>query len=258
MQRMQSEIQNKSVRYSGLNSLLLCAIQLLALCSTHRASAVILAEPKRQSRPMSEEFFPESRFGSGPIRKDAEDEYELDGPSRRPAGLEFSNGTGTVQPTLVIPEGDMPHSQGNLNPKPSDSLRAGVQEVALIASDLGFFPKTLFVTKDTPVKIFATGASTRSLCVMIDSFQVRKQVRSQKVVEISFTPTQVGQYRFHCPINGMEGTILVKDTASRNLGSWMQPASRPVPREIEAGENSNDRFQERTPKRREPRFSKGE
>lgn len=255
MRCIQNKFQNKSLSYSfGY----LLGLTILSICSSRAAFAVILAEPKRQSRPMAEEFFPESRFGSGPIRKDAEDEYELDGPSRKPAGLEFSDGSGRVQPTLVIPDGDMPVSQGNLNPKPSDSARSGVQEVALIASDLGFFPKTLFVTKDTPVKIFATGASTRSLCVMIDSFQVRKQVKSQKVVEISFTPTQVGQYRFHCPINGMEGTILVKDTASRNLGSWMQPASQPVSRQVEPGENSNERFQERSGKRREPRYSKGD
>src|SRR5262249_52469558 len=92
--------------------------------------------------------------------------------------------------------------------------RRGVQEVALIAGDLGFFPKTVFVTRDIPVRIFVTGASRNTLCIMMDSFQVRKQVRSQKIEEITFTPSTPGKYRFYCPVNGMEGTMIVKEIAA--------------------------------------------
>jgi hypothetical protein len=91
---------------------------------------------------------------------------------------------------------------------------SGVQEVALIASDLGFFPKTIFVTRDIPVRIYLTGASKKPLCMMMDSFNLRKQVRSQKVEELSFLPTQPGQYRFYCPINGAEGSLFVKELSS--------------------------------------------
>ena len=49
---------------------------------------------------------------------------------------------------------------------------------------------------------------------MMDSFQVRKQVRAQKIEEITFTPSTPGQYRFYCPVNGMEGTMIVKELAS--------------------------------------------
>ncbi|MEN9724214.1 MAG: Cupredoxin-like domain, partial [Pseudomonadota bacterium] len=89
--------------------------------------------------------------------------------------------------------------------------RNGVQEVAMIAGDLGFFPKTLFVTKDIPVRLFVTGASKQSLCVMMDSFQVRKQVRSQSIEELSFTPEIAGKFRFYCPINGAEGSLIVRE-----------------------------------------------
>lgn len=94
------------------------------------------------------------------------------------------------------------------------TLRKGVQEVALIAGDLGFFPKTLFVTQDIPVRLFVTGASRTTLCIMMDSFQVRKQVRSQKIEEITFTASVPGRYRYYCPVNGMEGTLIVKEVAS--------------------------------------------
>lgn len=91
--------------------------------------------------------------------------------------------------------------------------RKGVQEIALIANDLGYFPKTIFVTRDIPVRLFVTGASKNTLCLMLDSFAVRKQVKSQKVEEITFTPSVPGQYRFYCPVNGMEGTLVVKELA---------------------------------------------
>ncbi len=90
----------------------------------------------------------------------------------------------------------------------------GVQEVALIASDLGYFPKTVFVNRDTPVRMYVTGASKNSLCIMMDAFQVRKQVRSQKIEEITFTPSTPGKYRFYCPVNGMEGTMIVRELVS--------------------------------------------
>jgi len=89
--------------------------------------------------------------------------------------------------------------------------RNGVQEVAVIAGDLGFFPRTVFVTRDVPVRMFVTGASKNSLCILMDSFQVRKQVRSQKIEEVAFTPKQPGSFRFYCPINGAEGYLVVRE-----------------------------------------------
>jgi plastocyanin domain-containing protein len=67
---------------------------------------------------------------------------------------------------------------------------------------------------------------------MMDSFQIRKQIRSQKIEEISFTPTSPGQYRFYCPVNGMEGTLLVKELTSA-LPSEESMGSRPVLEETE-------------------------
>ncbi len=181
-------------------------------------AGILLAAP---ARPVSSEFkeeLPDSRFGSLPIRSDmsGSDDHEYyskvdnNQGSRRPAGFEFTDQTGQVKSTPIITEVGTPSSMANQNPKPSSPSRMGVQEIALIAGDLGFFPKTLFVTKDIPVRLFVTGSSKKSLCVMMDFFQIRRQVRSQKIEEISFTPSAVGQFRFYCPINGMEGTLLVK------------------------------------------------
>jgi hypothetical protein len=96
--------------------------------------------------------------------------------------------------------------------------RKGIQEISIIAGDLGFFPKTIFVSRDVPVRLFVTGASKGSLCIMMDSFNVRKQVRSNKIEEITFVPNQPGTYRFYCPVNGSEGTMVVKELTTATPG----------------------------------------
>lgn len=100
----------------------------------------------------------------------------------------------------------------NTETPPLGTLRRnGVQEVAVIAGDLGFFPRTVFVTQDIPVRMFVTGASKNALCIMMDSFNVRKQVKSQTIEEVSFTPERPGKFRFYCPVNGAEGFVVVRE-----------------------------------------------
>ncbi len=98
------------------------------------------------------------------------------------------------------------------------------QEAAVIVNDLGFFPSTLFVTQGIPVRLFVTGASQRSQCMIIDAFGVRRQIRNQKVEEVTFTPDQSGKFSFTCPMNGAKGTIVVKELEL----SERLPASEPV------------------------------
>jgi hypothetical protein len=95
----------------------------------------------------------------------------------------------------------------------SDSVarRKGVQEVSVIANDLGFFPKTFFVSRNVPVRLYVTGATKNSTCLMMDAFNVRKQLRMNKVEEITFVPNQAGTYRFYCPVNNSDGTMVVKE-----------------------------------------------
>jgi hypothetical protein len=205
---------------------------------TLEAGVVLAPQPSTPNgkESLGTETFPESHFGtsfdqtqpSNFRHTTAEElnEYQ-ERSARRPAGLEFTKDTGQVRPNVVVEDTSMPRSPANLNPKPNSTSRTGVQEVALIAGDLGFFPKTIFVTRDIPVRMFVTGASKKPLCIMMDSFQVRKQIRSQRVEEISFTPSTSGQYRFYCPVNGMEGTLLVKEpsTIANVLEDDQSPAS---------------------------------
>lgn len=192
------------------------------------------------------EVFPRSRFGHRPMRIDpgvdesfvssevremdesddpaTDSEGERRESSRSPASLDSGTpapAAGTAEASLLMarparhalsppPEPD-PETGASL----ADTIaRRGVQEVSVIAGDLGFFPRTIFVTRDVPVRLFVTGASRGTLCFMMDSFQVRREIRSSKIEEITFTPGMPGRYRFYCPINGMEGSMIVKELSS--------------------------------------------
>lgn len=166
---------------------------------------------------------PESRFGTAAKRPDL-------GPDPLSQIQSIDEEGGTRAPASVVVNQDAPRDRKKIErveqrvleqdeiPKLPEmdaliSKRKGIQELSLIAGDLGYFPKTLFVTRDVPVRLFVTGSSKNALCLMLDSFQIRKQVRSNKIEEITFTPNQPGRYRFYCPVNGMEGTLIVKELA---------------------------------------------
>jgi len=177
----------------------------------------------------SDEQFPESRWGSAPMRaRKTESETEMRNvrmATRQPAsagGRENARATGEDEARgwdvvdREIPSRSSQRGPASDLPDPVQSApkKAGVQEVAVIAGDLGFFPKKVFVNRDMPVRLFVTGASRKNLCVLIDAFQVRRQVKSNKVEEITFTPGSAGTFRIHCPINGIEGTLVVREISN--------------------------------------------
>ena len=122
--------------------------------------------------------------------------------SRAPAGI-------GERPKVVEVEGQVSTSKKAIERHAQQSK--SFQEVAIIANDLGFFPSTLFLTQGIPVRLYITGASQKSQCFMLDDFGVRRQIRNQKIEEITFTPDQTGTFSFNCPMNGAKGTVVVKE-----------------------------------------------
>ncbi len=129
--------------------------------------------------------------------------------SRAPASMTDTFGAGVSSPNWMREQSKSVDQ--SVTRQDTLTARKGVQEISVIANDLGFFPKTVFVSRDIPVRLFVTGASKQPLCIMMDSFNVKKQVRSQKVEEITFTPSSPGTYRFYCPVNGSEGVLVVRE-----------------------------------------------
>lgn len=195
---------NRSYSYSKVIIILLLASGVLSHPHLGQAEALFVQGGQTGERePANAERFPESQFGAAPSAPDLgtgslasviADESEKG--ERRPA----NEGTPDTLSPGKFAEMRLPKST------------KGLQEISLIVNESGFYPKTLFVTRDIPVRLFVTGSSAKNLCIMMDEFQVRRQIRSLKVEEIQFTPTSAsGPYRFYCPINGLEGTLFVKD-----------------------------------------------
>ena len=179
------------------------------------SAGVVLAPPQPPAEmPGPDDNFEESSFGRTPNKPlgrmsgraadelDRDPQYQQRGPASVTGGhsAAFSGGARSDRTSRGL--------------EPLTKLRRGIQEISVIAGDLGFFPKVIFASRDVPVRLYVTGASKNTLCMMMDSFQVRRQIRSSKIEEITFTPGTAGKYRFYCPVNGMEGTLVVRDLAS--------------------------------------------
>ncbi|MBU6153953.1 MAG: cupredoxin domain-containing protein [Bdellovibrionales bacterium] len=160
-----------------------------------------------------------SRFGSDAKRDEKKRELSR---VLQPISESSFEGSGNRSPASVI--------EKSLTGQPKSAVirklkkEKAYQEVAVIANELGFFPSTVFVTEGVAVKLFLTGASQKSQCFMLDPFEIRRQVRNQRVEEITFTPEHAGKYTFHCPMNGAKGTLVVREL---DLGERKPASSSP-------------------------------
>ena len=145
-----------------------------------------------------------------PLAPISETSFERDS-SRAPASV--SEGAGRGPATVKTVKADA--NRDASIPKKAIVNRAkrekSYQEVAVIANESGFYPSTVFLTQGIPVRIFVTGSSAKAQCFMLDQFGVRRQIRSQKIEEITFVPDTVGTFSFSCPMNGAKGSIVVKE-----------------------------------------------
>ncbi len=105
------------------------------------------------------------------------------------------------------------------------------QDVSVIVNELGFFPSTLMVTQGVPVRLFITGATKKSQCFILESQGVRRQIKAEKIEEVTFVPDAEGVFRFSCPINGAEGKLVVRPL---QLDGYRKEVRRPA----SAGEES--------------------
>ncbi|MBI2604649.1 MAG: cupredoxin domain-containing protein [Deltaproteobacteria bacterium] len=127
-------------------------------------------------------------------------------------------------------------------PKP---VKPGVfQEVSVIVSDHGYFPSRIFVTQNIPVRVYLTTPSKSTLCFMIDNWSVKKGITPGKVEEVNFVPDRAGNYRFYCPVKGIEGTLTVREAPApggepaRNVAAL---AEKPVdPQRVSSSRTYNE------------------
>jgi plastocyanin len=202
----------KSNSKPGYSWMMVTAVLASLVVARGSNAEVVLKEPTPVQMPNPVEY-PVSEFGKQPA--DPTTGKFKEEANRAPAGLMMED--------LAITEEEEKQRQSELHTEKMkntnrnsiiSNAKRGVQEVAVIAGDMGYFPKTVFVTRDIPVRLYVTGSSKSTLCIMMDSFHVRREVKTKSIAEINFPPSVPGKYRFYCPINGMEGTLIVKELAS--------------------------------------------
>lgn len=99
------------------------------------------------------------------------------------------------------------------NISPQQAHKYGVQEFSIIATKQGYFPRNIIVRRNIPVNLYLTTTESRDLCFIMkgEDFSIHKGVGSKSIVKVSFEPRKTGPYRFHCPINNLSGTLIVRD-----------------------------------------------
>lgn len=155
-----------------------------------------------------------SRFGGDP------ESVVSRNPASVPEPIQISSFEDSYQrPAATAGERSVASVSGNVKKDvPEDGFklseikkRNGVQEVAIISSDQGFFPGNIVLTKGVPARLFlSTSSKEQAQCFVLDDFKIRRQIKQNRIEEVQFTPEVEGQYAFHCPVNGARGNILVK------------------------------------------------
>lgn len=94
-----------------------------------------------------------------------------------------------------------------------------IREMAIILSDEGFYPQSLFAYKGERVRFYLTSVSNKPKCFMIPDKEVFLGVQRGQVTEAVVDFDREETVRFHCPSDKMEGEISVyehpKDKAHR-------------------------------------------
>ena len=83
------------------------------------------------------------------------------------------------------------------------------QQVALIVGEQNIFPTVIRLVKGQPVRLYITTSSKRSLCMVVDELDIKRQLRPSEVLTLGFTPSEIGDYKIYCPMIEAEAHLLV-------------------------------------------------
>ena len=87
----------------------------------------------------------------------------------------------------------------------------GMQEATITIKD-GYHPNTIVVKKGIPLRInFELQEEGCTATVSFKDFDVKKLLKPFDVSTVEFTPDISGSFAFACPMNMIEGTIVVKE-----------------------------------------------
>ena len=119
-----------------------------------------------------------------------------------------SEDMGSAAPSLKQDEATM-----DMDVKPEQAEKYGVQEYSIIVTEKGYFPNKVIVRRNIPVNLYLTATDSQNFCFVMKNgeYNFHRGVGSKRIEKISFKPMQAGPYKFHCPIQNIEGTLIVRD-----------------------------------------------
>jgi len=101
---------------------------------------------------------------------------------------------------------------GSALAKPADGKQAQEQVVAIEVTSEGFVPAQVKVKANQPVKLLVTRKTDRTCAtaIVIKEFAINKPLPLNQPVEITFTPTKAGKFRYACGMDMIAGVITVE------------------------------------------------
>ncbi len=97
---------------------------------------------------------------------------------------------------------------------PIEVGKYGVQELSIIATKNGFFPSKIILRKNIPTNIHLAALTSQKLCFILKNRNrtVRRGISSREISTIkNLRFMDTGLVKFYCPIDNIEGEILVVD-----------------------------------------------
>ena len=87
----------------------------------------------------------------------------------------------------------------------------GIQEATILIND-GYHPNTLVVKKGISLRLnFDLQEENCTGTVIFEDFGVKKDLEPSRVTAVEFIPDKSGTFTFSCPMQMIEGTLVVKE-----------------------------------------------
>jgi plastocyanin domain-containing protein len=86
------------------------------------------------------------------------------------------------------------------------------QVVTIDVTGAGFVPAQVNVKANQPVKLVVTRKTDRTCAteIVIKDFGIKKALPLNQPVEITFTPTKAGKFRYACGMDMIAGVLIVE------------------------------------------------
>lgn len=92
-------------------------------------------------------------------------------------------------------------------------LQTPLREVAIIATEEGFYPKQIAVHEGEKVRFFVTSIKDEPDCFVINGHKIFMAATKGKMSEQETIFTEPGRFKFYCPSSKSTGHLTVIDKA---------------------------------------------